>query len=676
MNVSEVARRLRITPNELLDKLPGLGFSVGARAVKIDDVVAEKIVRKWIENERRERARASLMRSSIVRPGEVEAPKKEILLPGVIVVRDLAGRLRLPVTRVIQELMKAGILASQNERLDFETAAVIASDLGFQATQESEKTDTGEQEKAQDRMREIMDAETDASLVPRAPVVVVMGHVDHGKTRTLDAIRSTNVVAGEAGGITQHIGAYQTIKKDRAITFIDTPGHEAFTVMRSRGAKVADIAILVVAADDGVQPQTKEAIDIIKAAGLPFVVALNKIDKPDVDVDRVLAQLSDAGVIVEAWGGNVPLAKISAKTGQGIDDLLDVVLLVADVNADKIRANPLRHGVGTVIESHVDKGEGPVATVLVQSGTLRPNDWMGIAGAAYGRVRAMRDWTGKLLKEAPPGTPVKILGFKVAPAMGDILEVPEDPKTLEQKKMKTSHQVADSLTAKKQMPAQGEDEGARKKLFQVVLRTDVLGSLEAILGMLEQKVRDEDVGVEVVQKGLGNVTEADITRAATVMATEGLSKVVYAFNVVPGPQVAELARDKGVEIRSFKIIYELFDDVVAELNKLLKPEVVITELGTFQTIAIFRTEPQRMVVGGRITTGKIRGGEKARAWRGEEPLGMVMVDSVQVGKSAVKEAPAGTECGVSISGKIRLQEGDRLDVFHEDVKERKVHIER
>jgi len=669
MNVSELARRLKVTPGELLEKAPGLGFGIGERAIKVDDLVAEKIVRKWYENERRERMRTSLLKSGAVRAAVVTGPKKDVTLPSVIVVRDLAGRLNLPVTRVIQELMRAGILASQNERLDYETAAIIAEELGFAAKAEDVKTDTHEQVQAQDRMREIMEKEAIENLVPRPPVIVVMGHVDHGKTKTLDAIRSTNVMGGEAGGITQHIGAYTVVKKDRAITFIDTPGHEAFTVMRSRGAKVADIAILVVAADDGVQPQTKEAINIAKAAGLPFVIALNKIDKSNADPDRVLAQLADAGVTTESWGGNIPLVKISAKTGQGIDDLLDVVLLVADLNADKIRSNPTRHAVGTIIESHVDKGEGPVATVLVQTGTLKKNDWIGIAGAAYGRVRAMRDWTGKMLTEAPPGTPVKVLGFKVAPAVGDIMEVPDNPKTLELKKVKTSRQVAEGFTAKKQMPVEGEEGAPKKVMFQAVLRTDVLGSLEAILGMLE-KIRHEDVGVEVIQKGLGNVTDADVTRAANA------SKIVYAFNVVPGPQVAEQARDKGVLIRQYKVIYELFDDIVAELNKILKPEVFVEQLGTFETLAIFRTETHRMVIGGRVRDGKIVTGEKARVWRGEDPQGDVTIESVQSGKSAVKDVHAGQECGLSIKGKVKIQVGDRLDVYHEDVKERKVTVMR
>ncbi|MBI4139286.1 translation initiation factor IF-2 N-terminal domain-containing protein, partial [Candidatus Uhrbacteria bacterium] len=348
--------------------------------------MGEKIMRKWLEYERARRLRDSLVLTPTRRVEGAEPRElKLVKLPPVVVVRDFAGMLNLPVTKVIQQLMKAGILAAQNERLDFETAAIIAEELGFKAQPEDEST--GEQKEAEqvsDRVRAILECDAPEACAPRPPVVVVMGHVDHGKTKTLDAIRSTNVMAGEAGGITQHIGAYQIEKKARNITFIDTPGHEAFTVMRSRGARVADVAILVVAADDGVQPQTKEAISIIQAAKLPFIVALNKMDKPEADPDRVLAQLAENGVTTEAWGGTVPLVKISAKTGLGIDDLLDMVLLVADLHADKIVANPNRLAAGTVIEAHVDKGEGPVATVLVQTGTLKRNDHLGIDGAAYG----------------------------------------------------------------------------------------------------------------------------------------------------------------------------------------------------------------------------------------------------------------------------------------------------
>jgi translation initiation factor IF-2 len=674
MNVSELARQLRVTPNELLDKLPGLGFAIGRRAIKIDDLMADKIIKKWNENRRRERMRSSLIKtSSGVRTDLRGEPitLKPIALPAIVTVRELAGLINLPVTRVIQELMRNGILAAQNERLDYETSAIIVEELGFKAQPAEEKTGASitRDDSSQDRLKEAMDAEQREDLMPRPPVIVVMGHVDHGKTKTLDAIRKTNVIATEAGGITQHIGAYQAEKNGRKLTFIDTPGHEAFTVMRSRGAKVADVAVLVVAADDGVQPQTKEAIDIIKAAGLPFVVALNKIDKPDVDPDRVLAQLADYHVQVEAWGGSIPLVKISALKGTGIDELLEMILLVADMNPDRIMANPNRLAMGTVIESRVDKGEGPVATVLVQNGTLHRNDAVGIAGAFYGRVRAMRDWTGKQIEKAEPGTPVKILGFKIAPAVGDITEVPEDVKKLTTK-MKTAHQVTESFVAKKQVETSSSEEQSKaRNLFSVILKADVLGSLEAILGMLE-KIRDEEVGVDVIKKGLGFVTEADVTQASTA------SKVVYAFGVVPGPGVAELAREKGVEIRKYKIIYELQDDIIAELNKMLKPKIELMQLGVFQTLAIFRTETGHQIIGGLVKDGKIIGGEKARVWRNEEPLGDIDIEAVQIGKQKVKEATAGSECGASIKGKVKVEINDRLEIYHEEVTERKVQIAR
>lgn len=671
MNVSELARQLRVTPNELLDRLPGLGFSIGRRAIKIDDLMAGQIIRKWNENRRRERMRNSLMKTSFGPSDHGQQELRPIKIPSVIIVRDLAGLLHLPVTRIIQELMKNGILAAQNERLDFETASIIVEELGFRAeVDESESEESKKhQEKAEDRLKQAMDAEAREDLKLRPPVIVIMGHVDHGKTKTLDAIRKTNVVASEAGGITQHIGAYQVEKKGRAITFIDTPGHEAFTVMRSRGAKIADIAVLVVAADDGVQPQTKEAIDIIKAAGIPYVVALNKIDKPEADVDRVLAQLADYGVQVEAWGGKIPLVKISALKGTGIDELLEMILLVVDMDPEKVMANPDRLAMGTVIEAHVDKGEGPVATILVQNGTLHRNDSIGIGRMLYGRVRAMRDWTGKQLEAAAPGTPVKILGFKVAPAMGDIMEVPADPKSLDMK-MKTSHQVSDSFVAKKQMPAQSSgDKKDGKQMFSVILKVDVLGSLEAILGMTE-KIEDEDVGVDVFKKGLGFVTEADVHEAANA------SKVVYAFGVGPGPGVAELARELNVEIRKYKIIYEVLDDIVESLNKMLKPTINLMHIGIFETVAIFRTENGHQIIGGIVKDGKVVSGEKARVWRGEEPMGDVDIESVQIGKQKVKEAYAGTECGISTRGKLKIEVNDRLEIYHEEVIERKVKMER
>ncbi len=671
MNVTELARRIRVTPQELLAKLPILGFDVGARAIKVDDRVADQIYKKWMENARKERMREQLLRTSLVAGAETTGPRTLIELPAVITVRDFAGKLSLPVTRVIQQLMRAGILASQNERIDFTTATIIAEELGFQAKEEvANPQDVIETLQSVDRIKTLMEEEKAENLSPRPPVIVVMGHVDHGKTRTLDAIRKTHVMEGESGGITQHIGAYQVEQKGQKLTFIDTPGHEAFTVMRSRGAKVADIAILVVAADDGVQPQTKEAITIIHAAKLPFVVALNKIDKEDADPNRVMGQLAEMGVNVEEWGGKVPIARISAKTGQGVEDLLDLILLVAEMEKDRIVSNPSRHAAGTIIESHVDKGEGPVATVLVQTGTLHRNEWLGIAGAAYGRVRAMRDWKGTQVDQATPGMPVKILGFKVAPAVGDIVEVPEDPKQLEQKKVKTSHQVTDTLTATRSMPPAQEEEGDKKITLNVILKTDVLGSLEAILGMLE-KIQHELVGVTVIQKGLGNITESDIERAATTQPA-----VVYGFNLLTPTQIEIMARDKNVEVKAYKVIYDLFDDVVAKLNILLPQELIVTHLGQAEVAAIFRTETGRMVLGARIKEGKLLTGSKVRVWRGQDPVGEGTLESLQSGKSPVKEASAGQECGLSFKGKLKLQVGDRLEAYMEESKTRKVEIMR
>ncbi|MFA6406593.1 MAG: translation initiation factor IF-2 [Patescibacteria group bacterium] len=677
MNVSDLARRLKVTPQELLDKLPELGFDIGARAIKIDNVMAEKIFRKWIEKARRDRLRGQLLSNSQQAKDRADAEavvKKEIFLPEIIIVRELAGKMNLPVTRVIQELMRAGILASQNERLDFETAGIIADELGFEAKREASGTESHESVQAQDRLKEILDTQEIKQVVARPPVVVVMGHVDHGKTRTLDAIRKTNVMEGEAGGITQHIGAYQVTRKGRMMTFIATPGHEAFTVMRSRGAKVADIAILVVAADDGVQPQTKEVIDIIHAAHLPFIVALNKIDKPEADPDRVLAQLADYGVTTEAWGGAVPVVKISAKQGLGIDDLLEMILLLADMNAEQIKADPTRLAAGTIIESHVDKAEGPVATVLVQAGTLHRNDWMGISNSLYGRVRAMRDWNGKIIDAAGPGVPVKVLGFKVAPAVGDIVEVPKDFHDLE-RKAKTSQQIANQFTAIKAPKAEGKEGEQKKVMLNIVIKADVLGSLEAILGMLE-KIDHEYVGVEVLKKGLGNITENDVESAAAAAPS-----VVYGFNTVATPAASVMAREGKVEIKQVKIIYELIDDIVARLNKLLPPEVVRTPLGSGEIVAIFRTEKDRMVVGTKIRQGMVQDGAKLIVWRKENggdelPVGEGVIESLQVGKEKVKEVHMGQECGISYRGKEKLQTGDRLEIFHEETKIRKVEIQR
>jgi translation initiation factor IF-2 len=662
MNVSELARRLRVHPDELREKLPLLGFDIGRRAIKVDDRLVERIMVKWNEMSKLERLRSKYQQEQQIKEQAI-AKVKEVVLPKLITVRDFAAKLSLPLNLVIGELMKNGILASVNERIDFTTASIVAEDMGFKVIAEDEALakDSSGGMSAED-LKVALGAEEEAKLKPRPPVVVVMGHVDHGKTALLDAIRKTNVMKSEAGGITQHIGAYQVVKKDRKITFIDTPGHEAFTVMRSRGARVADIAILVVAADDGVQPQTVEVIKIIEAAKVPFVVAMNKMDKPDADPQRVMTQLSEKGVIPEVWGGKAILAQVSAKTGKGIDELLDTVLLVADMDKDRIRANPDRRAVGTIIESHIDKGEGAVATVLVQAGTLRRNDILAIGNTDYGRVRAMRTWDNQFLEKAEPGTPVKILGFKIAPQVGDIAEVPEDPKKLTKARKQYSAEKQGAVVT---AAPKTEEEAAEKKMLNVVLKTDVLGSLEAIVGTLE-KMQAPEVGVAVVSKGLGNINDSD------VLAAEAAQGVVLGFNVLSTREADVLARDKKVDIRLYKIIYELFDEVKRRMQTMLPAEITRINMGKLEVLAVFRTDKAGQVVGGRVNEGKLRPNTTAVVFRAGQPIAEGTFLGLQSGKTDVKEVNQGSECGVKIQCKTAIQVGDIIECHIEERKEKKL----
>ena len=671
MNISELARRLRVPTEELRAKLPELGFDIGNKAIKVPDKDVGKIQYAWQDLKKRqylqkkmEEQKARADRKAQVASGD--APR--IQLPPTVTVRDFANMLNLPVAKVMQELMRSGILASLNERIDFETASILAEDLGFIAehsTGEKEEVgDTGE-----DRLATLKEEDkAKGNVLPRPPVVVVMGHVDHGKTSLLDVIRKANVVAGEAGGITQHIGAYQVEHKDHKLTFIDTPGHEAFTVMRSRGAKVADIAILVVAADDGVQPQTKEAIDIIKAAKLPFVVAINKIDKENANIELVKTKLSELGLVPEDWGGKTICVPISAKQKLNIDGLLDVLLLVADLEKQNIVADPSRKAVGTIIESRVDKGAGPVATVLVQTGTLQLGDTIAIHNTNYGRVRAMKGYDGKDIKQAPPSTPVKILGLKAAPSIGDIMEVSEDPSQLEAMKANTGRKsgVEAIVTTHTQKAEEGDDQD-KKVMFNIIVKADVLGSLEAVIGMIE-KIDNPYVGVKVVSKGLGNVTDADVLRAEATQA------VVYAFNVRPG-DAASLARDKNVTIGEYSVIYKLFEDVVDRLKKLIPSEKVYTELGSGEVLAVFKKIDKGMIIGAKVKKGKFVPHATLRILRAGQVIGEGKIEALQSGKMSVKEVISGQDCGLSFHGKTKIEVGDTLEAYQEEEHARLLVVE-
>ncbi len=672
MNITELARRLRVPPQQLLDKLPELGFSVGKKAIKIDNRQAQSIMEAWSEMTRKQRLaeKVEMQKSLSERKTGVKSDQlKKVAIPSVMTVRDFASRLDLPIPRVMQELMKNGILAAINQRIDFDTASIIAEDLGFLAERENQmrEEDTAGLEKIRERMAQ----EADQNLQARAPVIVVMGHVDHGKTKLLDAIRQTNVVDTEAGGITQHIGAYQVERKGRHLTFIDTPGHEAFTIMRSRGAKVADIAILVVAADDGVQPQTKEVINIIKSAGIPFVVALNKIDREQANIDKVKGELSELGLVPEDWGGKTVMIPISAKQGTNIDGLLDVLLLVADFEKDKIVSNPTQRALGTVIESHVDPGAGAVATVLVQSGTLRLGDTLSIRDTLFGRVRALRDWRGADLKEALPSTPAKIIGWKIAPTVGDIMEVPTKEAILKRlKSTDSSHRATEEVAAIKHLQPLSDpgDVSEEKRYLNLIIRCDVLGSLEAILGMLD-KIHHEQIGVKIVQKGLGNITDVDVSSA------EATHSIIVGFNVHPTTTAQELARDKQVEIRGYQVIYKLFEEVMSSLQKMLPSETTLTELGTFGVLKIFRKSDHGWIVGGRVKKGLVIPGAKLRLTHEGEYVGEGWIEKLQLGKSELKQATEGQEIGLDYRGKIKPEEGDLFEAYQEETKSQKLKIE-
>ncbi|TSC84654.1 MAG: translation initiation factor IF-2 [Parcubacteria group bacterium Gr01-1014_13] len=671
MNVSELARQLKVHPQKLLQTLPEFGFDIGAKAIKVDDRIAQQIIRQWKrikfildEREQKEKEKQKEL--------EKEARQSSglsVAIPHKISVRELADLLQVPVTRLIMEFMKNGILATQNENIDHDTAALVAQDLGFGVT---EATAEAKEEPAEHmvNLENILNGDATSA---RPPIIVVMGHVDHGKTKLLDAIRSTNVMGQEAGGITQHIGAYQVVwtnpktKEKSPLTFIDTPGHEAFTVMRGRGAKVADIAVLVVAADDSVKPQTVEAINIIKAVKLPVVVAINKIDKEGADVKKVRADLAQYNIVAEEWGGETPMVEISAKQNLNIDKLLDVLLLVSDMHAEDVKANPDRAAAGTVIEAHVDKGEGPVATILVQTGTLKLNDPLVVNGEIYGKVRAMKNYKGENMKEAPPSCPVRILGFKVAPQVGDILDV-GSAATASDINLKEKRNKQSGAEKKVVSASADVEEEEKKKVLNLVIKADTLGSLEAIIGSLE-KIKNDEVGVRIIGKGLGNVMSDDVAKAETAQA------IICGFNVSPASTAQHMIQDKNIQFLQFSVIYDLLDFVKAELKKLLNPEKIVIELGKLRVAAIFRTAKNSMIVGGRVEGGKIKKDARVRVRRGGEVIGQGKLGQLQSGKQTVNELPEGNEGGLQFDGKLKLEVGDVLEAYTEEEKEKKLILE-
>jgi translation initiation factor IF-2 len=560
--------------------------------------------------------------------------------------------MNVPVIKLIQELIKSGILASVNEELDFETASIVAEDFGFKIEKEKK-----EEPLPIETERTAIKVNTE-KLKPRPPVVVVMGHVDHGKSKLLEAIRNVEMLKLEAGGITQHIGAYQVVKNGRKITFLDTPGHEAFVAMRSRGARVADIAILVVAADDGVQPQTIEAVNIIQAAKLPFVVAINKIDKGDADQERIKRQLADLKLIPEEWGGKTVCVPVSAKTGQGIEDLLQTLILIADLEKDKLMAEPSGPAHGTVIESHRDPGEGSVATILIQGGALHPNDTLAAGDIFYGRVKAMKSFQNKPVTEALPSEPVKIMGFKILPQIGTLIEVKQGDLLIRQKEKERP-----KTFVKK------EETESTKPGLRLFIKADALGSLEAISHELE-KLKTKEVEVTVVDQAFGNVRESDVAKAKAREAQ------IFGFNVEIEPDAVKAAVDSDVKITVSPVIYDLMDKVKLEIEALLPALIKEVPIGTFSIMKLFHTEGNEQIVGGRVLVGELAGGSSFNLTRKAKKMGRGEAKEIRKGSERVRTVGAGQEVGIKIKISFPLKEGDILEFFKEEKEAQKLVINR
>ena len=577
-------------------------------------------------------------------------PTGPIAIQGQIMVKDLADLLGVSVNEIIRNLIGLGIFASINQVVNYEAASKVAVALGFEP---AEAQVAAPPTVARPEAVSIGAKRNDAERLHRPPVVTVMGHVDHGKTSLLDTIRNTRVAAGEAGGITQHIGAYQVEVNGRKVTFLDTPGHEAFTAMRARGAQVTDIAVIVVAADDGVMPQTIEAIDHARAAHVPIIIALNKIDKPGANGDKVKQQLADHGVVIEEFGGDVISVPVSAKKNIGIDELLEMILLVADV--EDLKANPNRPAQGAIIEARLDRNSGVTANALIQEGTLKLGDII-VVGKISGKVRAMFDDTGKRIKKALPSTPVSILGLSEVPAAGDHLEVLPDEKSaraLVEERRSAAHAATLANITLDTLYIQMQ-EGKVKEL-NLLVKTDVQGSVEAIKHALS-RAGDENLKVRLIHDGVGNVSETDVHLAAASKA------IIIAFNVKVDGAAQRVAANDGVDIRSYSVIYKLMDDIDAALKGLLEPEYREQVDGHAEVMQTFKAG-RRVIAGCRVTDGKLIRGSKVRILRAGKVAHDGTVESLRRGKDDAREVLQGFECGVLVEDFNDFQTGDVIETF-------------
>ena len=582
---------------------------------------------------------------------------KKVKIPSAVSVKRFSELLGLPVTQVITELMKNKIFATINEDIEFDTASIIAQDLGYETEEDLETGSEGTL--TLERLIEICHQEKSSGkkLDKRAPIVTILGHVDHGKTTLLDTIRKASVAAGEAGGITQRISAYQVKKHNKLITFIDTPGHEAFSGMRKRGVSIADIAILVVAADDGVRPQTKEVITYLNEHKLPVIVAINKIDKAEANIPKVKQELGEQGILLEEWGGNVIAVEISAKQNIGIDKLLENILLVSEV--EEFQADNKRDGLAVILESHLDPQKGPVAVAVVKTGTLKVGQDIS-SGSVYGRIRRLEDFAERSITTATPSTPVIIYGLSAPANTNDVVQVASG-KTAARIKSKEALLGKSVGNAKKGSSNQNDDESVKK--LNIVLKADVQGSLEALEQILSSITHDE-VAIQEIAVGVGNITESDVRIA------ESSGSVLFGFNVDATPVANRMAEMSKVEIKTYNIIYKLVEDIKERLSAMLAPEIVRTDLGRLSVLAVFKTGKYDMIIGGRVSEGKIAKKSLVEVKRDDEIVGKGKITQLQQNKNNTDEVGSGNECGITFEGNVKIAEGDTLISYMEEERKR------
>lgn len=666
IRVYKLAKKLDMESKELVNHLQELGIDISSHMSTIDDetsqlvqeMIADKTEKKEVDKQDTENKDINNKKQTKEKQETNREAEKESLvtIDPPLSVKDFSEKINYPANKIIKVLMKAGVMANLNHSLDKDILNILQEELNKDFNISTDKKEKDEDNKKLQRIGpEVEDKPEDLELRP--PIVTVMGHVDHGKTTLLDVIREASVAQSEAGGITQHIGAYQAIVNEKKITFIDTPGHEAFTAMRARGAQITDIAILVVAADDGVMPQTIEAINHAQSAEIPIIIAVNKIDKPNAQPDRVKQQLTEHGLVPEEWGGDTICVPVSALKAENIDELLEMILLVSEM--EEIKTNPDRPADGVIIEAELDKGRGPVATILIKNGTLKVSDPL-LAGTTYGRVRAMLDERGERIEEAPPSTPVEVLGLSEVPNAGQFVQVLEDEKEAraiakERQEEKHQQQIQQDTKVSLENLYDQIQEGEIKEL-NVIIKADVQGSIEALKGSL-LKLGTDEVDINIIHTGVGGINETDINLASASNA------IIIGFNVRPNSNALQIAEKEKVEIKVYRVIYKVIEDVKDAMAGLLEPELKEVIKGRVEVRATFKVPDVGIIAGSYVKDGEVNRNYHVRLIRDGVVIHEGEISSLKRFENDVREVQAGYECGIGIEGYNDIKVGDILEIY-------------